>query len=210
MKVILYRGFRVINATKNALKFCGSGLFVLILICGYTTFTFSGALYDFLNSYSKISSNDLVITFYAPLFAICTVYLSVLSRRAACLYFAPNLKQTISTKTTVEILLMVCIILMCACELIAHAPMASGQRIDALTILVSLTVAGCGFLIRNIKKPAPFTQDTIEINFSDWFPKQKYNCVLPINKYKMIVGLISQSCYFIACVIFTAALILHK
>ena len=196
------------STLKGAFKFGGGGLFVLLLITAYSILNFSGGLFDFLNSYSKISKQDLAVTFYVPLFAICISYLSVLLKRAACLYFAPNLKETVSTKTTVEILLMVCIILMCASELVDCIPMATSQRTDALAVFLCVIIIGSGIQIGR-KKRVPFTEDIVEVEFSDWYPARKYTCILPTMIFKRIVFCISQSYYFIACVIFTAVLMLH-
>ena len=208
MKGVINAGYLVTSAVASFFKIAGGAVFVFSLLGGYALLHFSGVLVNFFNSYSHITADDLPVIFYIPVIAVCGAYLSVLIKRASCLYYSTNLKGTVSTKATIEILLMACMILMGVHEIIDYLPKVTKQRMDALAIAISLTLVGSG-LCAALGARKTFHKGFANVKFSNWYPACKFNCLVPIKKYKIIVVCISQSYFLIAAIIMTITLTHH-
>ena len=200
MKGIFHTRYFMANTFKSVAKIGGGTFLVFFFIVFYSTLTFSGILFDFLNSYSTFSEADLVVTFYTPIIAVCASYLSVLFKRAACLYFSSNLKKMISPKTVLEILLMLCVCAIGALQIYYFSPTVSAQRMQGISIFIGTAMVGSALLV-NRRSRSPFSKNVAHLNFTDWYPARKYNCLVPIKKYKIIVLCITHSYFMIAAIL---------
>lgn len=200
MKGIFHTGHFMANTFKSVTKMGGGAFLVFFFIVFYSTLTFSGILFDFLNSYSTFSEADLVVTFYTPIIAVCASYLSVLFKRAACLYFSSNLKETISPKIVLQILLMLCVCAIGALRIHYFSPTVSAQRMQGSSIFIGTALVGSALLVNRCYR-SPFLKNVAQLNFTDWYPACEYNCLVPIKKYKIIVLCITHSYFMIAAIL---------
>ena len=200
MKGIFHTWYFMANTFKSVAKIGGGTFLVFFFIVFYSTLTFSGILFDFLNSYSTFSEADLVVTFYTPIIAVCASYLSVLFKRAACLYFSSNLKETISPKIVLQILLMLCVCAIGALRIHYFSPTVSDQRMHGSSIFIGTALVGSALLVNRCYR-SPFLKNVAQLNFTDWYPTREYNCLVPIKKYKIIVLCITHSYFMIAAIL---------
>lgn len=206
MKGIFHTGYFMANTFKSVAKIGGGTFLVFFFIVFYSILTFSGILFDFLNSYSTFSEADLVVTFYTPIIAVCASYLSVLFKRAACLYFSSNLKKMISPKTAIEILLMLCVCAIGALQIYYFSPTVSAQRIHGILIFISTVMVGSALLVNRCSR-SPFLKNVAQLNFPGWGAARKYNCLVPIKKYKIITLCITQTYFMIAAIVMVGVFI---
>lgn len=200
--------YAVVSTLRGFIGIGGGAFFVFCLIASYSLLNYSGLLSTFLNSYSSISTEEITLAFYAPLAAICGAYLAVLIKRAACLYLSNNTRNTVSMKNTIEILLMVSLILIALNNLICCVNYATVQRLHAISIIVSIILAGSGIFITK-KRRVPFNTDVVEVKFTEWYPSQQYSCIVANEKYRLIIFCISQSYFIMAAAIMIAILNYH-